>query len=115
MTKPILRALALGSLASGVIAIVTVSAPMTGAQAEIALPYCLSGGGGLYDNCNYATFAQCQTSAASFGVCSPNPKYAPKAVQLSIRNVASPAGDDLCRMSRPENERGFVLTERYFM
>ena len=45
----------------------------------------------------------------------PNPKYAPKAVQLSIRNVASPAGDDLCRMSRPENERGFVLTERYFM
>ena len=45
----------------------------------------------------------------------PSPKYAPKAVQLSIRNVASPAVDDLCRTSRPENERGFVLTERYFM
>ena len=45
----------------------------------------------------------------------PNPRYAPKPVQLSIGKVASPAVDDPCRTSRPENERGFVLTERYFM
>jgi hypothetical protein len=45
----------------------------------------------------------------------PNPRYEPGAVQLSIRNVPAPATDDLCRLSRPENERGFVLTERYFM
>jgi urea carboxylase-associated protein 2 len=45
----------------------------------------------------------------------PNPKYEPKPVQLSIRKVSAPSIDDPCRLSRPENERGFVLTERYFM
>jgi urea carboxylase-associated protein 2 len=45
----------------------------------------------------------------------PNPKYEPKAVHLSVRNVSAPMADDPCRVSRPENERGFVLTERYFM
>ena len=45
----------------------------------------------------------------------PNPKYQPKPVQVSIRQVATPAMDDLCRVSRPENGRGFTLTERYFM
>ncbi len=45
----------------------------------------------------------------------PNPNYDPKPVHLSIRKVSAPATDDLCRMSRPENERGFILTERYFM
>jgi hypothetical protein len=45
----------------------------------------------------------------------PNPKYQPKPVQVSIRQVAAPAMDDLCRVSRPENGRGFTLTERYFM
>ena len=45
----------------------------------------------------------------------PNPKYQPKPVQVSIHQVASPTMDDLCRVSRPENERGFTLTERYFM
>jgi uncharacterized protein YcgI (DUF1989 family) len=44
----------------------------------------------------------------------PNPNYEPKPVHLSIRRVATPSPDDLCRVSRPENERGFVLTERYF-
>jgi len=44
----------------------------------------------------------------------PNPKYEPKPVHLSIRKVAAPSLDDPCRTSRPENERGFVLTERYF-
>jgi hypothetical protein len=45
----------------------------------------------------------------------PNPKYQPKPVQVSIRQVTAPAMDDLCRVSRPENGRGFSLTERYFM
>jgi uncharacterized protein len=45
----------------------------------------------------------------------PNPKYEPRLVQLSIRKVAAPSLDDICRLSRPENERGFALTERYFM
>lgn len=45
----------------------------------------------------------------------PNPKYHPKPVQVSIRQVAAPAIDDVCRVSRPENGRGFTLTERYFM
>jgi uncharacterized protein YcgI (DUF1989 family) len=45
----------------------------------------------------------------------PSPHYAPKPVQLSIRRVASPGPGDPCRLSRPENERGFTLTERYFL
>jgi uncharacterized protein len=45
----------------------------------------------------------------------PNPKYQPKPVGLSIRRVAAPAVDDPCRLSRPENGRGFTLTERYFL
>jgi hypothetical protein len=45
----------------------------------------------------------------------PNPNYQPKPVQVSIRQVAAPAMDDPCRVSRPENGRGFTLTERYFM
>jgi urea carboxylase-associated protein 2 len=45
----------------------------------------------------------------------PSPKYNPKPVQLSIRRVAAPAADDPCRVSRPENGRGFTLTERYFL
>ncbi len=45
----------------------------------------------------------------------PNPKYAPKPVHLAIRPVEPPRPLDPCRISRPENERGFTLTERYFL
>ena len=45
----------------------------------------------------------------------PNPDYAPKPVHLSVRRVPPPAPNDPCRVSRPENERGFILTERYFL
>jgi urea carboxylase-associated protein 2 len=45
----------------------------------------------------------------------PNPKYEPKPVHLSIRRVPPPGPDDACRVSRPENGRGFTLTERYFL
>ena len=43
----------------------------------------------------------------------PNSKYAPKPVQVSLRTAAAPGPDDPCRLSRPENARGFTLTERY--
>lgn len=45
----------------------------------------------------------------------PSPRYAPKPVHLSLRRVPSPTADDPCRVSRPENGRGFTLTERYFL
>ena len=45
----------------------------------------------------------------------PKPTYEAKAVRLSIRRAAAAGPDDPCRLSRPENERGFILTERYFL
>jgi urea carboxylase-associated protein 2 len=45
----------------------------------------------------------------------PNPKYVPKPVRLAIRRGTPPGPDDSCRLSRPENGRGFTLTERYFL
>jgi urea carboxylase-associated protein 2 len=45
----------------------------------------------------------------------PRPEYHPKPVQLSIRSAAPVPPDDPCRLSRPENGRGFTLTERYFL
>lgn len=45
----------------------------------------------------------------------PNPKYEPRPVHLSIRKAAPAASDDACRLFRPENGRGFILTERYFL
>ena len=44
-----------------------------------------------------------------------SPTYAPKPVQLTVWTSPSPGPDDVCRRSRPENERGFILTERYFL
>ena len=45
----------------------------------------------------------------------PDPVYAPKPVGISVRHVPPPAADDPCRLSCPENGRGFTLTERYFL
>lgn len=45
----------------------------------------------------------------------PNPNYEPKPVLLEVRKAPPPGPDDLCRNSRPENGRGFTLTERYFL
>lgn len=43
----------------------------------------------------------------------PSPRYAPKPVHLEVR-AGEPAGpEDPCRRSRPENARGFELTEAY--
>jgi uncharacterized protein len=40
--------------------------------------------------------------------------YAPKPVRISVHRSAPAAADDPCRLSRPENARGFINTERYF-
>jgi uncharacterized protein len=45
----------------------------------------------------------------------PNPKYEPKPVLLWCWKAEPVAADDPCRISRPENGRGFTLTERYFL
>jgi uncharacterized protein YcgI (DUF1989 family) len=37
-----------------------------------------------------------------------------KPVQIAVRKVDPPTESDPCRISRPENTRGFILTERYF-
>lgn len=44
----------------------------------------------------------------------PSPTYSPKPVDLEVRSGAPAGPDDPCRRSRPENERGFKLTELYF-
>ncbi len=41
--------------------------------------------------------------------------YASRPVELTVKRVPAPASDDLCRIFRPENARGFTLTERYFL
>jgi urea carboxylase-associated protein 2 len=45
----------------------------------------------------------------------PSPKYQPRPVMLSIRKAEPAATDDPCRLFRAENDRGFTLTERYFL
>ena len=45
----------------------------------------------------------------------PNPLYDPKPVKFAVREAAPVAPDDPCRLSCPENERGFINTERYFL
>ena len=45
----------------------------------------------------------------------PNPKYEPKPVRLTVLRVPPTAAYDPCRIGCPENERGFTLTERYFL
>ena len=42
-------------------------------------------------------------------------EYRALPVQLTISRVDPPAADDPCRTACPENERGFSLTERYFL
>jgi urea carboxylase-associated protein 2 len=44
----------------------------------------------------------------------PNPVYAPKPIHFSLHKAAPSAADDPCRLSRPENARAFINTERYF-
>jgi uncharacterized protein len=43
----------------------------------------------------------------------PVPEYRPSPIALAISAGPSPGADDPCRLSRPENGRGFALTEAY--
>jgi urea carboxylase-associated protein 2 len=43
----------------------------------------------------------------------PAPHYQPRPVALAICTAPPVRHDDPCRVSRPENTRGFLLTERY--
>jgi urea carboxylase-associated protein 2 len=45
----------------------------------------------------------------------PSPRYAPPPVALTISDGPSARPDDPCRLSRPENGRGFALTEAYVL
>ncbi len=44
----------------------------------------------------------------------PSTTYAPKPVAIGIRSGAPGGKEDPCRLSRPENGRGFELTESYY-
>ena len=43
----------------------------------------------------------------------PGPEYRPPAVAIAISDGPPAGADDPCRLSRPENGRGFALTEGY--
>ncbi len=45
----------------------------------------------------------------------PRPEYAPQPVELAVWSSPTPAPDDMCRRHCPENERGFLITERFFL
>ncbi|MDG2971199.1 urea carboxylase-associated family protein [Pseudomonas extremaustralis] len=45
----------------------------------------------------------------------PGPRYEPTAVELMCWRSGTAGKDDLCRLSMPENGRGFINTERYYL
>ena len=45
----------------------------------------------------------------------PRDVYDPKPVELIISPVPAPRADDVCRVHCPENARGFLMTEFYFL
>jgi urea carboxylase-associated protein 2 len=45
----------------------------------------------------------------------PSPAYAPGPVALTAWRSGTAGADDACRLRCPENERGYVNTERYFL
>jgi len=45
----------------------------------------------------------------------PKPEYQPAAVKLTAWHAGPAAADDLCRNSCPQNQRGFINTERYYV
>lgn len=45
----------------------------------------------------------------------PAGRYAPVPIQVAVRQVAARTPDDPCRILCPENDRGFVMTDRYFL
>lgn len=47
--------------------------------------------------------------------CDPSPRYAPRPVELAAGRALAVTADDLCRNSCPENQRGFINTERGYL
>lgn len=45
----------------------------------------------------------------------PNPRYEPAPVEMVCWRSGTAGKDDLCRLSMPENGRGFINTERYYL
>jgi uncharacterized protein len=45
----------------------------------------------------------------------PNPKYDPKDVELTVWRSGTAGADDACRLHCPENGRGLINTERYYL
>lgn len=45
----------------------------------------------------------------------PNPQYSAKPLLLEAYRGDPPTADDVCRNFRPENSRGFINTERYYL
>jgi urea carboxylase-associated protein 2 len=45
----------------------------------------------------------------------PGGRYAPVPVRVEVRKAVAMAAEDPCRIACPENTRGFVNTERYFL
>jgi urea carboxylase-associated protein 2 len=48
-------------------------------------------------------------------VLDPARQWSPKPVKVEVLRAPAPGLDDPCRLSRPENERGFINTERMFL
>jgi urea carboxylase-associated protein 2 len=44
----------------------------------------------------------------------PSLSYGPKPIEVTLLKTPAPAEDDFCRNFRGENQRSFILTERYF-
>lgn len=44
----------------------------------------------------------------------PSPQYRPAAVKLTAWHAGTAPADDLCRNSCPQNQRGFINTERFY-
>ncbi|HEY3837317.1 MAG TPA: urea amidolyase associated protein UAAP1 [Bryobacteraceae bacterium] len=45
----------------------------------------------------------------------PSTSYSPVPIHLMVRKSAPAAADDACRLACPENTRGFINTDRYFL
>jgi hypothetical protein len=45
----------------------------------------------------------------------PAPSWSPKPIGVQVLRTIAPGPNDPCRLSRPENERGFINTERLFL
>ena len=45
----------------------------------------------------------------------PSPRYAPGAVRMTAWRSGTAGADDACRLRCPENARGFINTERFFL